>query len=217
MSTKKLSIHTLRKNYGLYRLDENYVSNNPLKQFELWMNEALQMNVKEPNAMNLSTVTQNRRPSSRIVLLRGFDKKGFVFYTNYLSVKGHNLASNPFAALTFFWPELEKQVRIEGKVMKVSKAISDAYFNSRPRESQTGAWASSQSEVLKNRGELEEMFENLTEKFKGKPIPRPKYWGGYCLIPDKIEFWQGRSNRLHDRILYEKLKRDRWKISRLAP
>jgi pyridoxamine 5'-phosphate oxidase len=217
MNRKTISIKTIRKNYSLEQLNEKNMRKNPLEQFEIWLNNALERRVNEPNAMNLSTVHENGRPASRIVLLRGFYKKGLVFYTNYLSRKGTELMSNPYAALTFFWAELEKQVRIEGKVIKVSKAMSDGYFRSRPRESQIGAWASHQSEVLKSRGELEKMVENLTLKYAGKTIPRPRYWGGYCLIPDKIEFWQGRPNRLHDRILYEITKGNRWKISRLSP
>ena len=217
MNPKKTGIKTIRKNYGLEQLSEKNIDKNPFRQFEIWLNNALERKVNEPDAMNLSTVDENGRPASRIVLLRGFDKKGFVFYTNYLSRKGTELMSNPYAALTFFWAELEKQVRIEGKVIKVSKGMSDAYFRSRPRESQIGAWASRQSEVLKSRDELEKMVENLTLKYIGKSVPRPRHWGGYCLIPDKIEFWQGRPNRLHDRILYEITKGNKWKISRLSP
>ncbi|MEP7170766.1 MAG: pyridoxamine 5'-phosphate oxidase [Bacteroidota bacterium] len=217
MSNPKINIKNLRKNYGMQQLSEKNINRNPVKQFELWMNLALEKNVNEPNAMNLSTVNEKGKPASRIVLLRGFDEKGFVFYTNYSSRKGSELKSNPYASLTFFWAELEKQVRIEGEAVKVSKAISDAYFKSRPRESQIGAWASPQSSSLKSREELEKMVENLTEKYNGKTIPRPPHWGGFCIVPDKIEFWQGRTSRLHDRIVYEKIKGNQWKISRLAP
>lgn len=198
-------------------LSEKNADKNPIKQFGSWMQLALEKEVNEPNAMNLSTVNKKGRPSSRIVLLRGFDNSGFVFYTNYMSKKGAELLSNPYAALTFFWAELEKQVRIEGKTFKISKIRSDAYFRSRPRESQIGAWASYQSSELKSRDELEKKVINLTEKYNGKPIPRPPHWGGYYLVPDKFEFWQGRSNRLHDRILYQKQKGNKWKVSRLSP
>jgi len=217
MSKTKINIFSLRRNYNQEHLSEKTLSKNPFIQFETWMNSALEKNLEEPNAMHLSTVNKKNKPSSRIVLLRGFNKKGFVFYTNYLSQKGVELTSNPYAALTFFWAELERQVRIEGTVEKVSKALSNAYFKSRPRESQLGAWASHQSAVLKNREELEETMKNLTKKYEGKSIPRPNYWGGFCLKPERIEFWQGRPNRLHDRILYQKTKGNKWAISRLSP
>ena len=205
------------KDYGLQQFNEKNINKNPFKQFGMWMNLAIERNVNEPIAMNLSTVNEKGKPSSRIVYLKSFDNKGFVFYTNYLSRKGSQLMSNPYAALNFFWPELEKQVRLEGKVVKVSKAMSDAYFKSRPRESQIGAWASHQSSELNGREELEKKVENLTKKYQGQPIPRPGYWGGFCLVPDRIEFWQGRPNRLHDRIVYRKIKGSNWKISRLSP
>ncbi len=217
MRSNTVNINHLRTNYSLEQLEEKNINKNPFKQFELWMRIALERNLYEPNAMNLSTVSKKGKPSSRIVLLRGFDNRGFVFYTNYFSRKGIEMVSNPYAALTFFWAPLEKQVRIEGSVVKVSKATSDAYFKSRPRESQIGAWASHQSELIKSRSELDKTVENLTLKFEGKSIPRPPHWGGFCLIPDRIEFWQGRLNRLHDRILYEKKKGSNWKISRLSP
>ncbi|HKR04189.1 MAG TPA: pyridoxamine 5'-phosphate oxidase, partial [Bacteroidia bacterium] len=169
MKRKKVSIKSLRKNYGIEQLSEKNISKDPFKQFGIWMNTALEMNVNEPNAMNLSTVNEKGKPTSRIVLLRDFSNKGFVFYTNYLSRKGSELMSNPYAALTFFWAEIEKQVRIEGKAVKVSKALSDEYFKSRPRESQIGAWASDQSAELKSREELEKKAGNLTEKFEGEP------------------------------------------------
>lgn len=217
MKTKKSAIYQLRRKYGsLGTLDERKLTKDPFKLFESWINTAFEKNVNEPNAMTLSTVDDQCRPSSRIVLLRGFDNGRFVFYTNYQSRKGHELMLNPFASLTFFWPELEKQVRIEGKVKKISEAMSDAYFGNRPRESQISALASQQSKVLKNRAELDEIVENLTIKFHGKIVPRPKHWGGYYLIPHRMEFWHGRTNRLHDRIQFKKIKSG-WKVSRLFP
>lgn len=210
-------VYSIRKEYSYGELIEKTISKNPIKLFETWMDGALEAKIKEPNAMNLCTVNAEGKPSSRIVLLRGFDAKGFVFYTNYLSKKGTDLSGNPNACLNFFWTDLEKQVRIEGSVTKVSKAVSDAYFKSRPRESQIGAWVSAQSSVLKSRDELENSFKNLTKKFDGLPVPRPNFWGGYCLNPKRIEFWQGRTNRLHDRIVFEKLKVNGWKIERLSP
>lgn len=217
MGKKKNQFHHLRKDYGIGQLKESDLHKNPLKLFETWLHQALDANLDEPYAMNLATVNQYNNPSSRIVLLRSFDKNGFIFYTNYLSHKGQDLAANPNACVNFFWPALEKQVRIEGKVVKVKKAVSDAYFKGRPRESQIGVWASHQSSILKNRAELEQTVENLTEKFKHKPIPRPPYWGGYCLKPALFEFWQGRLNRLHDRFIYKKISSGNWKTFRISP
>jgi pyridoxamine 5'-phosphate oxidase len=217
MSKINVSIKNLSKDYGIEQFNEKHISKNPIRQFEIWMTLAVESKVNEPIAMNLSTVNDKGRPSSRIVYLKIFNEKGFVFYTNYLSRKGSELMSNSYAALNFFWPELEKQVRIEGKVTKVSKAISDAYFKSRPRASQIGAWASMQSTEISSREELEKKVENLTKKYEGKPIPRPGHWGGYCLVPDTMEFWQGRPNRLHDRIIYRRTKTNKWSISRISP
>lgn len=209
-------IKSLRINYRLSELDEQFVKKNPFDQFEIWMKDALKKKVNEPNAMNLSTV-KNGRPSSRIVLLRGLDKKGFEFYTNYQSRKGLEIEENAFASLTFFWPELARQVRIEGVLEKVSAKKSNDYFKTRPRSSQLGAWASHQSAEIEGRQELMGWYELFEEKFKGKKVPRPDYWGGYFLIPDRIEFWQGRENRLHDRMLYCKTTASKWNISRLSP
>lgn len=209
-------IKNIRTDYHLFELDEKLIKRNPFDQFQIWMNDALKKKVIEPNAMNLSTA-KNGRPSSRIVLLRGFDKKGFEFYTNYESRKGIEIEGNSFAALTFFWPELARQVRIEGELEKVSAKKSDAYFKSRPRNSQLSAWASHQGKEIENRDELMSWYEFFEEKFKGKKVPRPTYWGGYILNPNRLEFWQGRQNRLHDRILYVLQVNNKWDISRLSP
>lgn len=207
----------IRKEYTLLSLDEESVMANPFGQFEKWFNEATNAKVPEPNAMNLATVSSNNRPSSRIVLLKGFTDQGFTFFTNYQSSKGKDLAENPFCALTFFWPELERQIRIEGSVERTSVTESDTYFKSRPRASQIGAWASPQSSVIQTRKLIEDRFNEMEKKFKGKDsLPRPNQWGGYLLKPFLIEFWQGRPSRLHDRILYTR-DDNTWKISRLAP
>jgi pyridoxamine 5'-phosphate oxidase len=196
-------------------LSENHLLENPLDQFEAWMKEAIAAGVSEPNAVDLSTVNEGR-PSSRIVLLKGVDQRGFVFYTNYDSRKGKEMAESPFVSLNFFWTLQARQVRIEGRIEKVSPEESDAYFASRPRESQIGAWASAQSSVIKNREVIEENITQLEKQYEGKDIPRPAHWGGYIVLPDRIEFWQGRPNRLHDRFLYEDSPTG-WMVFRLAP
>jgi pyridoxamine 5'-phosphate oxidase len=207
----------IRKEYALDTLDEKSVFANPILQFEKWWNEAIAAAVLEPNAMNLATVSESGRPSARIVLLKGFSDRGFSFYTNYQSNKGKALYHTPFCALTFFWPELERQVRIEGSVERVSSEQSDAYFISRPRESQVGAWASPQSTVIASRQIIEDRFKAVEKKFEEQgSLARPKQWGGYLAIPFLIEFWQGRPSRLHDRIQYT-LAGKEWKINRLAP
>lgn len=206
----------LRQDYKSASLSENEVHKNPLKQFEKWFNDAIEAQIYAPNVMTLATTDKNRKPNARIVLLKGFDENGFDFYTNYLSEKGKELKKNPFACLVFFWPELERQVRIEGRVEKLDKAVSEVYFHSRPPGSQIGAIASPQSQVISNRKVLENKVEELTLKYEGKTIPKPAHWGGYLVKPTHMEFWQGRSNRLHDRIKYE-LKDNVWQISRLAP
>jgi pyridoxamine 5'-phosphate oxidase len=212
-----MNLADVRKDYTLKELSENHVLKNPFEQFQLWMDEAMKSEVLEPTAMHLSTVSKNGRPSGRIVLLKGIENQGFVFFTNYESHKGNELAQNPFACLTFFWAELERQVRIEGKVQKVSSENSDAYFQVRPRGSRIGAWASPQSRVISDRKILEDNVLNLENQFKEQEIiPRPQHWGGYVLIPDLLEFWQGRPSRLHDRIQYT-LENNIWKIERLAP
>lgn len=209
------SLAHLRKDYALKTLEEKDVDRDPLKQFGVWMVEAIHAQVPEPTAMTLSTVDSRRRPAGRIVLLKGVDARGFVFYTNYHSRKGRDLEANPGAAMTFLWKELERQVRIEGTVEKVTEEESTAYFATRPLGSRIGAWASPQSEPIENRLWLESRWAELTQKY-GEHPPRPPHWGGYRLLPDWIEFWQGRLSRLHDRIVYTRAG-GAWKIARLAP
>jgi pyridoxamine 5'-phosphate oxidase len=217
MADIKDTVRDLRKDYTQESLDEAAVSKNPFEQFEVWMQDAVTAKVLEPNAMHLATVDTNGKPSGRVVLLRGLDSRGFVFFTNYESKKGRQMAANPFAALTFFWPELERQLRIEGKIEKISSAESDDYFFSRPRGSRLGAWASPQSEVIPAREEIDRLTAILEAKYPGDtPIPRPAHWGGYRVVPELIEFWQGRASRLHDRIQYKQLPQG-WVIERLAP
>jgi len=206
----------LRKEYSLNGLSEQDVLANPIDQFKKWFDEALTAEIIEPNALFLSTISNEGFPQGRIVLLKEVDANGFVFYTNYHSHKAADLAAHPLAALTFWWAELERQVRICGKVEKVSEAESDAYFAIRPRESQLGAWTSDQSEVIESRNVLSQKSEMLKIKFADQPIPRPAHWGGYRVIPHQIEFWQGRPSRLHDRIFYE-CKNNEWQIERLSP
>lgn len=210
------SIADLRKDYTLNGLDQTDVLPNPFAQFQQWFDAALAAGVHEPNAMHLATISPEGRPEGRIVLVKGIDAAGFSFYTNYNSQKGASLAANPVASLTFFWPELERQVRIEGRVEKVSEAESDTYFNSRPRGSQLGAWVSQQSQVITGRDVLTSQQETLEAQFVGQPIPRPPHWGGFRVVPDKIEFWQGRPSRLHDRIRY-RLDAGTWQIERVSP
>ena len=210
-------VANFRNEYISGGIDEKEVLKDPVQQFEKWFNEAVNNKIAEPNVMHLSTAGNDGRPSGRVVLLKGFDENGFVFYTNYGSRKGRELQKNKYASLTFLWLELYRQVRIEGKVHPVSSEESDNYFNSRPRGSQIGALASAQSEFLDSREALEKIADELETKYKDKPVPRPDTWGGYCLKPDLIEFWQGRANRLHDRILYTLDKDDKWKIRRLFP
>ena len=205
----------LREDYSLKTLEESGVDPDPLKQFGIWMVEAIHAKVPEPTAMNLATVGPNGRPSARIMLLKGVDPRGFVFYTNYASRKGRELEARPMAALTFLWKELERQVRIEGAVEKVSTAESDEYFATRPLGSRIGAWASPQSEPIADRAGLEQRWAELTALYGEQP-PRPPHWGGYRVRPDYLEFWQGRRSRLHDRIAYARAA-DAWKVSRLAP
>lgn len=216
MSELNPQLAKLRSDYSKMELDENRINKNPILQFEQWLKEAIDTGVIEPNAMTLSTVNTEGKPSSRIVLLRDISDLGFIFYTNYNSRKGKEITENNFAALNFFWPQLERQVRVEGNLEKVSEAISDAYFNSRPHESKVGAWVSNQSEIIKNRKDLEDEFSKSAAQYSGKTVPRPAHWGGYLLKPNTVEFWQGRPNRLHDRIQYI-LTENKWLISRLAP
>lgn len=211
------NIAELRKEYSRTTLDISNILPDPIKQFEKWFNEALQAGVAEPNAMHLATVNAMGKPSSRVVLLKGIEESKFLFYTNYQSRKGKELEVNPACALTFFWPDIERQVRIEGTAERVNPEISDAYFQSRPRGSQIGAWSSPQSTIIKDRLILEDRATQMEKKFETyKMLPRPHQWGGYQIDPLLIEFWQGRANRLHDRIEFIKTD-DGWKMHRLAP
>lgn len=211
------TIADIRKDYKLQTLDEQDVAQEPIDQFTKWWAEAMASNITEVNAMALATASPDGKPDARIVLLKGYDEKGFVFFTNYESRKGIELALNPYAALVFFWKELERQVRIEGKVEKVSAAESDIYFNSRPIGSRVGAWASPQSNIIESRYIIEAELDILQEKFSDGEIPRPAFWGGFRVIPTSIEFWQGRSSRLHDRLRYSKDENADWILERLAP
>ena len=205
----------IRRDYELKTLDESHVDRDPMKQFGVWMVEAIHAQVPEPTAMTLSTVDAKGRPSGRIVLLKGVDPRGFVFFTNYQSRKGREMAANPQAALTFMWKELERQVRIEGRIEQVSPEESTTYYETRPLGARIGAWASPQSEVIDNRGWLEKRWEQLSAEH-GESPKRPPHWGGYRVLPDYLEFWQGRRSRLHDRIIYKRAG-EGWKLARLAP
>ncbi|SFH03040.1 pyridoxamine 5'-phosphate oxidase [Pedobacter insulae] len=216
MELTKEMLQNLRQDYRAAELTEKEVDKNPIKQFEKWFSDALAAKLYEPNVMTLATADKTGRPNARIVLLKGFDDQGFSFFTNYLSTKGKELKKNPQACLVFFWAELERQVRIEGKVDKLDKETSEAYFHSRPQGSQIGAIASPQSQVISDRTDLEMKVEELTSIYQDKIIPKPAHWGGYIVKPVSIEFWQGRSSRLHDRIKYD-LVNGKWQINRLAP
>ena len=211
-----MSIAHLRREYTRERFDESDADPDPFVQFQRWFDEALKAELPEPNAMTLATATPGGVPSARIVLLKEVSGGGFVFYTNYESRKGHELAANPNAALLFHWVELERQVRIEGRVSKVTPDESDAYYRIRPLGSRVGAWASLQSSVLANRQELESKVAEATQKL-GEDPPRPPHWGGYRLVPTALEFWQGRESRLHDRIDYRRDEADGWRRQRLSP
>ena len=208
----------LRKTYAQRTLSEADVLPDAVQQFRLWLDEALAAQLEEPTALTLSTVSATGQPSARVVLLKGLpEDNGFLFYTNYESRKGQELAAQPLAAISFFWPGLERQVRVEGRVEKAPEALSTEYFQSRPRSSQLGAWASPQSQVIESREELEAREAELAQQFGDQdPLPRPPHWGGYILRPQRIEFWQGRPSRLHDRIVYER-EGSAWHRSRLAP
>jgi pyridoxamine 5'-phosphate oxidase len=207
-----------RKEYEHGSLDEATVAHDPLVQFAAWYDAAVAAGVPEPEAMTLSTATPDGRPSARVVLLRGFDARGFCFFTNYTSRKGRELDGNPFAALTFHWAALERQVRIEGQVERTSAAESDAYFTSRPSTSRIGAWSSPQSDVVAGREALEALFARFRAQHPDDAaIPRPEHWGGYRLVPDRIEFWQGRPSRLHDRLRFRRAAGGAWTLERLAP
>ena len=209
-------ISGIRREYALQGFDESQADPNPFRQFDRWFDDVMKSGVSEPNAMSLATVDADGRPSNRMILLKGFDERGFVFYTNYESRKGRALEHEPRVAACFWWPDLERQVRIEGDVERVTLEESDAYFESRPRESQIGACVSNQSSVVASRGELEIELGKFIAKHIDRSIPRPDFWGGFRIRPRVIEFWQGRPHRLHDRLRYTK-GGDTWKIERLAP
>jgi pyridoxamine 5'-phosphate oxidase len=211
-------IEQLRKDYSAHTLEMEEVRTNPVEQFQVWFDEALNAEVPEPNAMTLSTATTNGVPSARIVLLKGVTDGSFLFYTNYNSRKGQELRANPRAALTFLWHELQRQVRIEGRVEVLPAEASTRYFQSRPKGSQIGAWASPQSTKIESREVLEEKVKRLEEDYRAsEALPKPEHWGGYRVVPHRIEFWQGRSSRLHDRIEYILSEDGSWSTSRLAP
>lgn len=214
----KKSIAQLRRSYEKAKLTEDSVCTDPFEQFQVWFDQNLKINKDDPTAMALATVDKKGMPANRIVLLKDYNREdGFSFYTNYDSRKAKQLKDNPKASLLFYWPQTERQIRIEGKIKKLSKATSEAYFHQRPRESQIGAWASEQSSTIPDRNYLEKTVSDLTRFFDNhKQIPLPPFWGGYSLIPSYFEFWQGRPNRLHDRIIYTLVKGS-WKIGRLAP
>lgn len=209
-------LNEIRRDFSGKPLEEGSVDKDPLEQYAIWFEEAVDAQLLDPYAMSLTTVSSEGQPSTRIVYMRGINAGGFIFYTNYNSSKGKDLEVNNKVALNFFWGELERQIRVEGVALKISASDSDAYFENRPRESQIGAWASSQSEEIFDRKQLEEQVAFYTEKFKGVKIPRPEHWGGYIVMPSLVEFWQGRPSRLHDRIVYTKSGND-WKRSRISP
>jgi pyridoxamine 5'-phosphate oxidase len=216
--THRLSLASLRENYTRGGLDERNAHHNPIVQFETWFAQAQASDLREPNAMTLATATSDGKPSARIVLLKEVSESGFVFYTNYKSRKGRDLESNPWAALIFFWAELERQVRIEGSVSRLTRNESETYFRSRPKGSRLGAWASRQSEPVESRAQLEIRLRDLEARYAGTDsVPLPESWGGYLVRPDVLEFWQGRPNRLHDRLEYRRKGESDWEIRRLSP
>ena len=204
-------------NLRLAGLDEKQIDRDPIRQFQIWLDEAIEAKLPLPEAMTLATATSDGRPSARMVLLKQVDQEGFVFYTNYRSAKARQLDANPYAALVFYWAQLERQVRVEGSVVRTSLQESRDYFQTRPRESQIGAWASDQSEVISGREALEQRAQELEALYCGRDVDCPEHWGGYRVRPERIEFWKGRLGRLHDRILYERDASGLWTISRLAP
>ncbi|NEP00597.1 MAG: pyridoxamine 5'-phosphate oxidase [Symploca sp. SIO2E9] len=212
-----INVADLRRDYTLKGLSEKDIHPNPFEQFQTWFEQALAAKLPEPNAMTIATATPEGKPFARMVLLKDYDERGFVFYTNYESRKGQHLQKNPWAALTFWWAQLERQIRITGQVEQVSPPESDRYFHSRPKASQIAAWASHQSQVISSRQVLEQRLQQLKDKYENQEIPRPPYWGGFRVIPQEIEFWQGRESRLHDRLLYRRQDDGAWDIQRLCP
>jgi len=211
-------VSKMRQEYALKVLDEKKLKEKPIEQFELWLKEAINSEVLEANAMTLATADSSAKPSLRVVLLKGIEEENFIFYTNYLSQKAQEMEENPQVCLNFFWIELQRQVRIEGMIEKVSEQVATEYFHSRPKGSQLGAWASQQSSIIANRDILERKIKELEQEYLGdKKIPKPEYWGGYKVIPHYFEFWQGRPNRLHDRMCYALETDNSWKIARLSP
>lgn len=215
LKKKMEDLSNIRRDYSKFSLDKNSIKNDPFEQFDIWMQDALKGEFLEPTAVAVSTVSDGNRPSSRIVLLKSYDEKGFVFYTNYLSRKGNEIAKNPYGSMLFFWDKFERQIRIEGKIEKITKEESNNYFVKRPYTSRLGAWASEQSKPLKSRFTLIRKVAALMVKYP-VDVPLPDFWGGYRLIPDEFEFWQGRESRLHDRFQY-KLLNNKWDIERLMP
>jgi pyridoxamine 5'-phosphate oxidase len=212
-----VDIAALRREYTRAALDERDVDPDPMDQFRRWFDEAISARLHEPNAMTVATATPEGRPSARVVLLKGFDERGFVFHTNYEGRKSRELEANPRCALLFYWGELERQVRIEGRASRLPGAESDEYFRSRPRGGRLGAWVSRQSQPIGSREALEERVRRVEAEYEGREVPRPPFWGGYRVEPDAFEFWQGRENRLHDRLLYRPTEAGGWKIQRLQP
>jgi pyridoxamine 5'-phosphate oxidase len=210
------SIGDLRRDYTRARLDEGSLAPDPLVEFARWFEEAVKAEARDPNAMTLATSTADGVPSARIILLKGFDERGFVFFTDYRSRKGSELVNNPRAALVFYWPELERQVRITGSTSRTDREESEAYFRSRPKGSRLSAWISHQSQVIQSRQQLDSQIPELERRYPGDDVPLPPYWGGFRLRPDAIEFWQGRTNRLHDRLRYVR-DGNEWRIERLSP
>ena len=212
-----MNIQDIRKEYTQHSLNETDVVSNPLQQFERWFDQALKAQVMEANAFNLTTIDSDGKPHSRMVLLKGLTDKGFEFFTNYNSHKAQQIQANPWVSMTFFWPELERQVRVEGRASKISKERAQEYFFSRPHQSQLGAWASNQSEILSSRTLLEDRLEDLNNEYpEGTKVPFPTHWGGFEIEPNMIEFWQGRASRLHDRIRYTQ-EGPTWSMARLSP
>jgi pyridoxamine 5'-phosphate oxidase len=212
----RLDLASLRRSYALSTLDEGTADADPIHQFERWFADAVTAEALEPNAMTLATASRDGVPSARIVLLKGVDARGFAFFTDYRSRKAAELTENPLAALVFLWKEIERQVRVTGSVTRVTEAESEAYFRSRPVGSRLGAWASHQSAVIANRGVLEERLLDVTAQFVDGDVPLPPHWGGFRVVPDEIEFWQGRPDRLHDRLLYQRAESG-WTVARLSP